>query len=60
MLQMTSLNHCMIDSRREMAYHSRIVIVNTSHLQNKVKINKEGIMVMVFLILFFIIKSIIM
>ena len=46
-------------SRKVMAYHSSIVVVNASHLQSKVNINMEGIMVMFLPILLLIIISII-
>jgi hypothetical protein len=60
MLHMAILSHCRNTSRKVMVYHSLIVVVNASHLQIKVKINMEGIMVMFLPILFFIIKNIIM
>jgi hypothetical protein len=60
MLRMASLSHYMNTSQKVMVYNSLIVIVHASHLQSKVKINRTGIMVMVFPILFLIIKSIIM
>jgi hypothetical protein len=58
-LQMDSLSHCRNTSRKVMEYHSLIVVVNASHLQSKVKINMEGIMVMFLPILLLIIISII-
>jgi hypothetical protein len=60
MLQMENLSHCGNTSRNVMVYHSMIVIVNASHLQRKVKIIKTSIMVMIFPILYFIIKNMIM
>jgi hypothetical protein len=60
MLQVARLSHCRIDSQKVMAHHFRIVVVNASHLQSKVKINMEGIMVMFLPILLLIIISIIM
>jgi hypothetical protein len=45
-LQMANLRHCRNTSPKVMARHFMIVVVNASHLQIKVKINMEGIMVM--------------
>jgi hypothetical protein len=59
MLQMANLRHCKNTSQKEMAHHFRIVVVNASRLQRKVKISMEGIMVMFLLILLLIITSII-
>jgi hypothetical protein len=60
MLRMASLSHCRNTSRKVMAYHSLVMVVNEGHLQRKVNICTEGIMVMILPILFFIIKNIIM
>ena len=59
MLQMADLKHCENTSQKEMAHHFRVVVVNASRLQRKVKINMEGIMVMFLLILLLIITRII-
>jgi hypothetical protein len=59
MFQMVDLRHCENTSQKELAHHFRVVVVNASHLQRKVKINMEGIMVMFLLILLLMITSII-
>jgi hypothetical protein len=59
MIQKANLRHCRNTSQKEMAHHFRNMVVNESHLQRKVKISREGIMVMFLLILLLIITSII-
>jgi hypothetical protein len=54
MLQMANLRHCRNTSPMVMAHHFRFVVVNKIHLQIKVNINMEGIMV-IFLPIFLLI-----
>jgi hypothetical protein len=58
-LQMNSLRHYRNTSQKVMVHHFRIVVVNAIHLQRKVKIRMECIMVMFLSILLVIIIGII-